>query len=400
LPVVSPSIVLTHAADAVARVVMRLWPAETVRVGPQLPSVTNYVTTVQVGEARFVAKYSVLGVSLVSVVRGVRGPWSKVETAQRDYVRDPRALLARERTQLRLLNGLTRHEADLLQVPEVIAYEAGVLITAAVDGPSLATVLLQDQVQALELLTGVVHAAQGLHRDPILAGLLLAAEPDHPRPHTSITGTFFRKFLGPGGRAYRDRLGEGWTEPPTQIAAALTTVGETLVPLLRKPPYRTVIYGDLKPEHILLGHTGKQTWLDPGLQHCDPCADIAKLISRTALMIITTRPSRARVTELTDALDALVTMQMSGHSRTDSEGMMRRLLALWVADWMNYLTTGLSVPPDSGLPLPSILLDATAQAEPLLQVTRAAATAMVHDPAQAWEIMLNGIHQLVTWPCR
>ncbi|MGH8574685.1 MAG: phosphotransferase, partial [Gammaproteobacteria bacterium] len=207
-PVVSPNVVLTHATDAITETLARLWPEKTVCVGPRLPSVTNYVTTVHVGEARFVAKYAVLGVSLVSVVRGVCGPWSKVEAAQRDYVRDPRAQLAQERTQLRLLNAHTRRDDNPLQVPEVIAYEAGVLITAAVDGPSLATELLREQVQAEELLTNVVHAVEGLHRDPILADLLPAAV--LARPHTSIADTFVRKFLGPGGRAYRDGLGEGW----------------------------------------------------------------------------------------------------------------------------------------------------------------------------------------------
>ncbi|MGH3930064.1 MAG: hypothetical protein ACRDTF_08825, partial [Pseudonocardiaceae bacterium] len=103
----SPSVVLAHAADAVAEAVARRWPGESVSVGPQLPSVTNYVTNVAVGDAHFVAKYSVLGVSLVSIVRGVRGPWAAVETTQRDYIRDPHSQLVRERTQLRLLNAYT-----------------------------------------------------------------------------------------------------------------------------------------------------------------------------------------------------------------------------------------------------------------------------------------------------
>ncbi|MGH8571597.1 MAG: hypothetical protein ACREX8_03345, partial [Gammaproteobacteria bacterium] len=77
-------------------VAARVWPDEHVQLGPQLPSVTNYVALLQVGARSLVAKYSLLGTSLVSVVRGLRGDWPEVESRQRDYVADPRALLAGE----------------------------------------------------------------------------------------------------------------------------------------------------------------------------------------------------------------------------------------------------------------------------------------------------------------
>lgn len=401
MPVVSPKVVLTQASEAVAGAVTHQWPGETVYVGPQLPSVTNYVTAVQVGERRMVAKYSVLGTSLVSIVRGVRGPWSSIEPEQRDYIRDPRAQLALECTQLRLLDALGTCRDNAPLVPEVIAYQAGVLLTAPVEGPSLATELLRDDVHADDLLNSVVQTARWLHRDPILADSYPAVASD--RPHASIRGTFARKFLGPGGESYRAGLGEGWVEPGVRIGitATFTAVCETLAPLLIQHPDRAVIYGDLKPEHILLGDAGQQIWLDPGLQHCDPCADVAKLTSRTALLLITARPSSDRVAAVTEAMDALVTGLMAHHqSKTGSEDALRRLLTLWVADWVNYLATGLSLPPDLGLPLPPTLLDTAARAEPLLQVARATATAVVGNPSLAWEIMLNGINQLAAWPCQ
>jgi hypothetical protein len=34
---------------------------------------------------------SILGTSLLSILRGARGPWDRVEAAQRDYVQQPTA---------------------------------------------------------------------------------------------------------------------------------------------------------------------------------------------------------------------------------------------------------------------------------------------------------------------
>lgn len=49
------------------------------------------------------AKYSLLGVSLVSLLRGACGPWPQVREAQRAYVLRPDALIEREAGQLRFL---------------------------------------------------------------------------------------------------------------------------------------------------------------------------------------------------------------------------------------------------------------------------------------------------------
>lgn len=126
--VAAPGTVLDHARAAVETVATRLWASENVHVGRQLPSVTNYVALLQVGGRSFVAKYSLLGASLVSIVRGQRGTWPKVETSQQGYVADPGAQLAWEYAQLRILAAVARRDAVPLRVPKVIAYEAGVLI--------------------------------------------------------------------------------------------------------------------------------------------------------------------------------------------------------------------------------------------------------------------------------
>lgn len=98
----------------------------------------NYVTVVTAREGWFAAKYSILGTSLLSILRGARGPWDRVEAMQRDYVQQPTAQLACERSQLRALAAHTRRTEGSLRVPTVIAYQDGVLISTASSGSSLA----------------------------------------------------------------------------------------------------------------------------------------------------------------------------------------------------------------------------------------------------------------------
>ncbi|MFH9197203.1 hypothetical protein ACH4KO_06795 [Streptomyces anulatus] len=67
---------------AITLAVDDLWPGRGAVLGPQCPSVTSYVCSVTVdGEAMY-AKYSWLGSSLVSILRGARGTWDEVLEAQ------------------------------------------------------------------------------------------------------------------------------------------------------------------------------------------------------------------------------------------------------------------------------------------------------------------------------
>ncbi|MGH4018672.1 MAG: hypothetical protein ACRDT0_05400 [Pseudonocardiaceae bacterium] len=163
-----------------------------------------------------------------------------------------------------------------------------------------------------------------------------------------------------------------------------------LHPLLRRLPAPVVIYGDLKPKHVLLDACGRQTWIDPGLQRGDPAAELAKLLSRIALLLITTPPSGGRVDAIGVAMDLLVTSFVARHPRPDGITALRRLVVLWLADWANYLASGLSVPPDVALPLPPMLLDATGQAQPLLRLACEVAASVTVDPARAWGTALAG----------
>jgi len=389
--------VLDHATRVVSTVVQQVWPGEVVSIGPQLPSVTNYVTAVTVREGWFVAKYSILGTSLLSILRGACGPWDRVEAAQRDYVQQPTAQLARERSQLRALAAHARRTEGSLRVPAVIAYQDGVLISTASSGSSLAGELVRGRIAPDRLLTDVIAIATALHRDQFLAREL-SGSPALATPHTSITATFARKFTGVEASCYLDSLGAGWLggSARTQLATSFRVLREILHPLLRRLPAPVVIYGDLKPEHVLLDTCGRQTWIDPGLQRGDPAAELAKLLSRVALLLITSRPSLARMDAVGAAMDLLVTSFVARHPRPDGITALRRLLVLLLADWANYLASGLSVPPDVTLPLPPMLLEATGQAQSLLRLAGEAAASLTIDPARAWGTVLAGTLDLAT----
>ncbi len=194
-------------------------PGTAASVGDQLRHL------LRVGNRSFVAKYSLLGASLVSVVRGLRGTWPEVESRQRDYLADPGAQLVRECAQLQMVAACARQSGMRLRVPEVIACEAGVLITVAITA---------------------------------------------------------------------------------------------------------------------------------------------------------------------NALDQMVTEHLTHHG----PAALQRLMSLWLADWANYLATGLSLAPNAGLPLPLTLLAAAAQARPLLALATNIAAHLITDPAHAWDAALQGCSQL------
>ncbi|MPZ65237.1 MAG: hypothetical protein GEU83_06855 [Pseudonocardiaceae bacterium] len=75
---------------------------------------------------------------------------------------------------------------------------------------------------------------------------------------------------------------------------------------------------------------------------------------------------------------------------------LRRLIALWLADWANYLASGLSLPPESGLPLPPTLLGAAAHAGPLRALAAETAAGLRTDPGRAWDAGLRGIRPLAS----
>ena len=103
--------VVRHGTNAITAAGARLWPDQLVRLADHVPSVTGYVRRVRVGERELYAKTSILGVSLVSILRGKHGTWAEVQAAQRLYAYDPHNLLVREAHQLRFLTELGQPRA-------------------------------------------------------------------------------------------------------------------------------------------------------------------------------------------------------------------------------------------------------------------------------------------------
>ncbi|WP_405911606.1 hypothetical protein OG760_01435 [Streptomyces sp. NBC_00963] len=61
--------VISHAAED-------LWPDQQIMLGQECPSVTSYVCRLTVDGEELIAKYSWLGTSLVSILRGAGGTWA------------------------------------------------------------------------------------------------------------------------------------------------------------------------------------------------------------------------------------------------------------------------------------------------------------------------------------
>ena len=88
--------VVEHAVEQIVTAAGELWPGERVRLIAHVPSVTSYVHRIQVGQRLLYAKYSLLGASLVSVVRGAYGDWNTVLAEQQRYLARPDGVLERE----------------------------------------------------------------------------------------------------------------------------------------------------------------------------------------------------------------------------------------------------------------------------------------------------------------
>ncbi|MCQ8194634.1 phosphotransferase [Streptomyces rugosispiralis] len=314
-----------------------------------MPSVTGYVRRIRVDGRVLYAKYGFLGVSLVSLLRGVCGPWPEVLKAQQEYVRGSGSLLEREAAQLRLLGQVGRP-----RVCGVAGLRRGVLFTESVPGPTLADLLLRRPVEAADLLGGAFGELVQLHRPSAVQ--LLA--PGGVIGERSIAGTFGRKFNGISGRTYVDRLGvdrcpagerEEVVELLRHVVARLYRLRATVLPHARR---RVLAYGDLKPEHVVFpeGTSGRPVFIDPGLLLAGTAVDVAKLLSRTVLLLATARPGAVTAQHAVDGVGAFVAARMALLPTKARRGWLRELLVLWLMDSVNILATYLSAP--AALPLP------------------------------------------------
>ncbi|WP_234384675.1 hypothetical protein [Streptomyces sp. MMG1121] len=342
--------VFVHEAARIHRAAAEIWPGEPVCLQRHIPSVTGYVHRARVGERTLYAKTSLLGVSLVSLLRGVYGPWHEVQRAQRAYEEQPNGLLQREAAQLRLLT-----ELGGPRVCPLVGLSSGVIFTEPAPGLTLGELLLERPGDTRVLLDRTFAELRPLHRPGAVRRLPTASVIEE----RSIPGTFLRKFNGLSGTLYADRLDSERCEAE-QRQEVLRLVHRS-VSRLRRLRMRlpsadgtSLAYGDLKPDHVVFpyGADGRPMFLDPGLLRASRMVDIAKLISRTVLTLAARRPGAPTAHQVLYGLDDFVKSQVSMLSGRDRRLWLQNLMTLWPMDTVNIMTTYLSAP--SALPLPRV----------------------------------------------
>lgn len=376
----------TFSAERISRAAVQVWPGHSVSLGDHVPSVTGYVRRACVGGRDVFAKDSILGLSLVSVLRGVAGDRAMVHAAQAAYATSPVSLLAREAAQLRTL------DAAGIRVGQCAGYAAGVLFTEPVTGPTLADLITKDPARTCDLLTAAVAALQGLQHPRVVAQVDAA-----PIPERSINGTFRRKFNGVSGRLYIERLGLDRLDERTRrgVAAVIGVVVARLLKLRLTPPTgpTVIVYGDLKPEHVLFpdGLAEAPVFIDPGLARGSAHHDAAKLVSRTFLALVAAPHLDGPLSTVVDGIAAFVAGQMRSLRGPLRVLWLRRLLVTWLMDTVNILSTYLTAP--AALPLPEhaqAVIDRTEALCTLLDLVSAPLAAGT-EPDAAWRLALRTV---------
>ncbi|WP_327591450.1 phosphotransferase [Streptomyces chartreusis] len=339
-----PGALFELSADRIRRAAAEEWPGEPVTLGAHVPSVTGYVRRMQLASRELFAKDSILGLSLVSVLRGIAGDRGQVRAAQAAYATSPASLLAREAAQLRAL------DAARIRVGRCAGYRRGVLLTETVTGPSLLDLITKEPARTADLMTGAFRGLAALQSPTVVAAVDAA-----PIAERGIDTTFRRKFNGISGRAYVARLGADQLEERTRrgVVAVLGTVVARLLKLRLTPAPgpRLIVYGDLKPEHVLFpdGPDEHPVFIDPGLSRGGAHQDTAKLVSRTLLAVLTGTPVH-RAALVVEGIDAFTQDQARHIGRAERGMWLRRLLVTWLMDSVNILSTYLAAP--AMLPLP------------------------------------------------
>ncbi|MFE1960887.1 phosphotransferase [Streptomyces sp. NPDC059479] len=349
-----PEQVFAFAEREIRRAGAELWPGAELIPGALVPSVTGYVRLLRVDGRELYAKYSYLGVSLVSLLRGVGGDWALVRWAQRTYTACPEALLTREAAQLRLLAAFGQPK-----VCAVAGLRRGVLFTEPVTGPTLAALLIARPQEAGDLLEAAYGGLHRLHSPRISR----AFDPVGAIGERGIVHTFQRKFNGLSGALYLDLLGiercaEHERREIVQLMRHVVGRLRRLRAAARTLKPTVLVYGDLKPEHVFFpdgffpdGLDSEPVFIDPGLLRASgPEADAAKLISRTVLLLAASRPSPSASLRVLDGIAAFIDQRLSPLPRPERSEWLYAFLILWLTDTVNILTTYLSAP--AALPLP------------------------------------------------
>ncbi|MEU5187946.1 hypothetical protein AB0G83_12540 [Streptomyces klenkii] len=369
--------VFAYADRQIEQAAARLWPGAVVRLGVHTPSVTAYVRRVQVDERALFAKVSLLGLSLVSVLRGTAGDWAQVRAAQAAYQGSPGTLPEREARGLDIL----REEAGV-PACRVAGLQSGVLFTEQVTGPTLADLLAKEPHRSSELMTRVLVELTGLQRPAVARSVDEVAIIER-----GIGPTFHRKFNGISGPTYLRKAGQTG-EVLAGVVGRLRRLRP--VPVAGRRP---VVYGDLKPDHAVFpdGPEGRPVFLDPGLARGRPQTDAAKLVSRTVLNLVASPPDRAAAKAVVGGIEVFVDVMTADLGPDERAAWIKHLVVLWLMDTTNILSTYLTCPAD--LPLPEHAVKITQQAMSvctLLDHTTANLLAGT-DPRAVWRLALADV---------
>ena len=382
--------VFAFGDEQIRQAVRELWPGESIDLCHHVPSVTGYVRQVRVGDRPLFAKVSFLGVSMVSLLRGVCGGMPQIRQAQEGYVTGPDGLLQREAGQLRMLAALGSP-----RVCALAGMARGVLFTEPVPGRSLAELLKARPADTADLLELPFRELYELHQ-PHAVRRLESAEVIGER---AISGTFARKFNGISGALYVKLLGadrcpvedhEQLVDEMRQVVARLHRLRFSALLKTARP---VLAYGEVKPEHVVFpgGVAGRPVFLDPGLMRSGATADMAKLISRTALLVAAEQPGPQSARQITEGIGAFVERRLQSVSREVRGSWLRELLVLWLMDTTNITTTYWSAPP--GLPLPAHGLALVERARQVCRLLDMVSTDLAAGkrPFDVWEHALDHV---------
>ncbi|MEU5163400.1 phosphotransferase [Streptomyces sp. NPDC020875] len=316
--------VLRYGRDRILDAAAAQWPGSTIRIRGYVPSATSCVLRIAVGNTPFVAKLSLLGVSVSSVLRGTHGAWPEVLAAQEQYESGAGHLMERQALQYGLLAS-----AGLGDSQPVV--RDGVLFTRELPGRPLGAVVAQYPARTSRLLRGALRELNILTARPEALVLARAAG----TPDATISAVFERKF----GQSQRsDELLEQAVIRLRELAAGLDSPD-------------VAVFGDLKPEHVLVGRD-RYAFIDPALSVGSPVLDVAKLVSRLVLylaVVPSSNPCRAMA-----GIDEAVA-EWARHTAPGPHGGGRlwQLVLAWAMDTANILHTVRTAP--AMMPLPGHL---------------------------------------------
>ncbi|MFF5563958.1 hypothetical protein ACFY7Z_17930 [Streptomyces sp. NPDC012623] len=174
-----------------------------------------------------------------------------------------------------------------------------------------------------------------------------------PIDERSIVGVFRRKFNGLSATSHMRSLGRDSGLPESERQEVVELVQNAVLRLLRmagaiSPRRDTVVFGDLKPEHVHIDGP-RLHFIDPAVQWAaGPQPDVAKLVGRALLLALGHPEPRARRQIVQGVASTLArhVAALPGHERA---GRLREVVVLWLMDTVSILSTCLSAP--AGLPL-------------------------------------------------